>query len=364
MVGMIFKVQHRLPCHFLSFWNKLTLLLLKTCVLGYGRPRASLACLVAPRGATCLVPSGRSRCSGCLSRCRGAFPYLGLSPPELPGGCAGHVVAGRETGSWCLALARAEAGALGSHRAVPVWGPTMGLALAGASGVGLGLRVLRWFGLCGPGDSRVRFPVPSVFQQGPPPVHCNCFLLTPTAPPLGRRTPRPSPVGGWECLFFLAGSGRLASRARFGAPHLFFLLFCLPALRAPLRAGVALFLSFCSFVLYAPIVSGFSWFPALAALGLGTLCFLPPPPPLRVLFARSRCLWLCLVSSHGCPGPCRCAVPPPPPYFLMGVPRLVFAPGLNLFGCLFVFPVPLFPLLFLPPLFFLAVCDILPPFPA
>ena len=34
---------------------------------------------------------------------------------------------------------------MGSHRLVPVQGPAMGSSLAGPSGVGLGLRALRWF---------------------------------------------------------------------------------------------------------------------------------------------------------------------------------------------------------------------------
>ena len=51
--------------------------------LGCGRQRASLACLVAPRGAPRLVRSCRSRCSGRLSRCRGAFPHPGGLRPRL-----------------------------------------------------------------------------------------------------------------------------------------------------------------------------------------------------------------------------------------------------------------------------------------
>ena len=43
--------------------------------LGCGRRRASLACLVAPRGAPRLVWSGCSQCSGRLCRRRGAFPH-------------------------------------------------------------------------------------------------------------------------------------------------------------------------------------------------------------------------------------------------------------------------------------------------
>ena len=47
---------------------------------------------------------------------------------------------------------------LGSLRVAPVLGPTLGLSLGGPSGVGLGLRALRWFGLCGwhPVSSTVR----------------------------------------------------------------------------------------------------------------------------------------------------------------------------------------------------------------
>ena len=116
--------------------------------LGCGRRRASLACVVAPRGARRLVRSGRSRCAGRPSLCRGAFPYQGLAPLDLLGGCAGHLEAGRELASWCLPLAPAEAGALGSLRVVPVRGPAMGLSLAGPSGGGLGLRALRWLCAC------------------------------------------------------------------------------------------------------------------------------------------------------------------------------------------------------------------------
>ena len=108
----------------------------------------TLACLMAPRGAPRLVLFGRSRCSGPLSQRRGAFSQpRGLAGPDLLGGCAGHVEAGQQPGSFCFPLALAEAGALGSLRVVPVRGPAMGLSLAGPSGVGLGLRALQWF-LC------------------------------------------------------------------------------------------------------------------------------------------------------------------------------------------------------------------------
>ena len=119
---------------------------------GCGWRRASLACLVAPRW--CAAP----RPVRLLSVLESAFPSpwclppcRGLSPPALLGGCAGHLEAGREPGSLCLPLAAAEARALGALRVVPVRGPAMELSLAGPSAFGLGLRALRWFGVCGPG---------------------------------------------------------------------------------------------------------------------------------------------------------------------------------------------------------------------
>ena len=118
---------------------------------GCGRRRASLGGLLAPHW--CAAP----RPVRSLSMLPWGFPppwYLppprGLSPPALLGGCAGHAEAGREPGSTCLPLAPAEAGALGLLRVVPVRGPALGLSLAGPSGFGIGLRVLRWFGVPDP----------------------------------------------------------------------------------------------------------------------------------------------------------------------------------------------------------------------
>ena len=71
-------------------------------------------------------------------------PPRGLGPLGLPGGCAGHAEFGLDSGSLFLPLAPAEAGRLGLLRVLPLWGPAMGLALAGPSGVGLGLRALQW----------------------------------------------------------------------------------------------------------------------------------------------------------------------------------------------------------------------------
>ena len=85
-------------------------------------------------------------------------PPRGLAPSALLGGCAGHAEAGQEPGSLCLLLAPAEAGALGSLRVVPVRGPAMGLSLAGPSGVGLGMRALRWLACVDPVTDASGFP--------------------------------------------------------------------------------------------------------------------------------------------------------------------------------------------------------------
>ena len=129
------------------------------------------ACLSGvPRGpAWCAAP----RLVGLLSVLRSAFPmpwYLsppqGLAPPALLGGCAGHAQSGREPGSLCLPLAPAEAGTLGALRVVPVRGPAMGLSLAGPSGVGLWLHVLRCLACVDPVTDASGFPYRPSFDGG------------------------------------------------------------------------------------------------------------------------------------------------------------------------------------------------------
>ena len=127
-----------------------------------------------------------------------------------------------------------------------------------------------------------------------------CFVWTPTPPLAGRRTPRPGPVRVFVCSSVLAGSGEPASRAGFGAPHLFLWLFCLSALFDPLRGGVAPFLVLC---LSPPPPLFALLFPAPGALGLGAVCWLfvawwLPPPPLCVSrFFLPPLRALCFFSS-------------------------------------------------------------------
>ena len=120
-------------------------------------PRGPALVRYASSGPETLSPPVRCPVTVVLS------PAGGFAPPDLLGGCAGHVEAGQEPCSWCLPLAPVESMVLSSLCVVPVWGPATGLSLAGPSGVSLGLRALQLFGACGPGDSRSRFRVPSLF---------------------------------------------------------------------------------------------------------------------------------------------------------------------------------------------------------
>ena len=112
------------------------------------------------------------------------------------------------------------------------------------------------------------------------------------------------------CSSFLAGSGRPASRGRFGAPHLFRWPLCLSALLGPLPVGVAPLLVLC-------------W---------SSPCFpSPPPPPAFFVVSPPRaplCLLLSLVSDPGCLGPWRFVFLSPPPglWFFFAPPRSLAFP--------------------------------------
>ena len=337
--------------------------------------------------AACLsgVPRGPAWCAAprpvrSLSVLRSAFPTpwclsppRELAPPALLGGCAGHAEAGREPGSLCLPLAPAEAGALGSLRVVPVRGPAMGLSLAGPSGVGLGLRALRWLACVDPVTDASGFPYRPSFDGG--------LGRCTGAVSCGRRH-LPLRVGGRHarvpCVFACACSsgpgragrppGRVLVRLTFSFGR-FVLLLCLapsglglplslslllpflvgcfsrppaawlaPLLCPPLgrwllfggcspapppfvsrvfvapACGLGVFFFFFFLPPCAPVVSGFLWFPAPGALGLGA----------------------CVVCSVGLPllgSPCACPsfvlspwllaapawlLPPPPPFVSRG----------------------------------------------
>ena len=299
---------------------------------GPGGRRASLACLVAPRWCAAPrpvrslpVPQSAFPSPWCLP------PPRGLPPPALLGGCAGHVEAGREPGSLCLPLAPAEARARGALRVVPVWGPAMGVSLAGPFGFGLGLRALRWVACVDPVTDASGFPYRPSFDGG-----------------LGRCTGAVSRgrrhlsfrVGGRHtrvarvcvCVLFLAGSGGPASWAHFGALHLFLWpllvrsLFARPppGLGCPVCGCCWLFSSFV-FFFFSLAVSGVPCFPGRGALGPGVLWSSAPhlfffvPGPLvscvrcfpargavglgALLSSRVAPLFACFFSSSSPPPP-------------------------------------------------------------
>ena len=286
--------------------------------------RASWPRVGAPR----LVRSSRSPCSGRLSRRVDAFPYRRLSPPDLLGGCAGQVEAGREPGSWCPLLAPAEAGALRSLRVVPVRGPAMGPALAGLSDVGLPLRALGWFWTqsltrlvsrtvrlsardwagaprlfrvdadtsdfrVGKRHARARRVSVCVCSSWPGPTGrppgCVLVLFTFALAVLSFSFARPPT--GWGCPLL----------AHLFASSLFFLLVCL--LLPPLLAH-----------LLSPAICAFR---SRVPLGVALCVFFCPPPRDPPTFfchfpLRPRCPWHSLVSRLGSPRPSRCAVSFPP----------------------------------------------------
>ena len=326
----------------------------------------ALSGFVAPGGRRCLaavrvpwlwpvaclsgVPLGPARCAAprpvrSLSVLRLAFPTpwclsppRGLALPALLGGCAGHAEAGREPGSLCLPLAPAEAGALGSLRAVPVWGPVMGFSLAGPSGAGLGLRALRWFACVDPVTDASGFPYRLSLDRGlgrcTGAVSCGRRHLPLRVGGRHARVPcvcacaRP-PWSGW------AGRppGRVLVRLNFSLGRFVFLLCLAPSglglpfswsFVCPLPPlptfALFFFLLRCRF-LRAPFVSCFLWFPAPGALGLGAVFVL-----LASCLSALPALWPLLCSPPGhwlLPGVCHprllCLAT-----FLAAAPCLVF----------------------------------------
>ena len=208
--------------------------------LGSGRWRASLACLVAPRGALRLGRSGRCRCSGRLSLRLRAFPHNQDLRPRLYWAAARGTRRRAENRAHCACRwPPPRRGALGSFCVVPVWGPVMGLSLVGPSGVGLGLRALWWWACVDPVTDASGFPYRPSFDGG---------LGRSTGAVLCGRRHLPLRVGGrhaWVpcvCAFagpsWLGGAGRPPGRvlARLTLP-LAALSFCFAR---PSRLGLTL----------------------------------------------------------------------------------------------------------------------------
>ena len=179
--------------------------------------------------------------------------------------------AGREPGSWCLPLAAAEAGALGSLCVIPVRHLEMGLSMVVSSGISLGLRALPWFACVDPVTHRSGLPYCPSFGGGLGP--CTGAVAC------GRRH-LPFPIGGCHprvpCVCAWARSPWLG---RAGRPPLSFGCSVPSALLRPLRAG------------FAPLRT--SSLPSLVSLLFFSPCISVCP----------RCLLLSLVSGFGCPEP-------------------------------------------------------------
>ena len=141
-------------------------------------------------------------------------------------------------------------------------------------------------------------------------MHRGYFVWTPTPPLSGPRTPGPGPARVCVCMPLFAGSGRLSSRARFGASHLFLWLGSLHSLLAPPPPGLGfpLFVVVAVFFLFfshraAPLSLAFGVFRPGVPWALASCCpparrpplffvLLPFPPPLSSFFA---CLFLVFV---------------------------------------------------------------------
>ena len=267
------------------------------------------------------VPCGPAWCAApCLVQVLWVLWSAFASPwcPPLPG-----VFAPRTTERLCRAHGdRPRTGMMGRSASylfeVPLWGCPWRVPPAS-------------YGNGGPGHSRVRSPVPSVFQQGPQWVHRRCFVLTRTPLILGLRTPRPSPVRVCVCL-----SAVLACRSTslFFWPFFFLLCSAYSGLGLPFSCPFVGLLSFASFFSFsrlptapAPAVFCFLWFWAQGDLGLGAVRFFSPPfcsssfPLLLWLLVDSAlslgCFSLMFVFLRPRPPPFFCClrlfVPAPPP---------------------------------------------------
>ena len=155
-------------------------------------------------------------------------------------------------------------------------------------------------------------------------MHRGCFVWTPTPPLLRRRTPRPGPARVCVCVLLLARTGGPASRARFGAPHLFLWRVWLRSsfFRPPPGRGCPVCGCHCVFFsssLLRPPCLRRSVFSGPGCLRPWRLVFLLPAPPCfafwGLFFLCLRCLSCCVASGPGCLGPWHLVVLRPPPRF-------------------------------------------------
>ena len=206
--------------------------------------RASWPRVGAPRP----IQSGRSRCSSWLSCRLGAFPHPGGLRPRL------YWVAAR--GTWRPAENRAlsacrwllpRQGCWARSGSYPVGAPNSGCPWQGPPASVLGCVRCGGLTCVNPVTDTSGFPYCPSFDKGIRLVHLGGFVWRPTPPLLGQRTPRPGPAPVCVSVPFLVASGGPASRARFGAPHLFLWPFLVRSFfaRPPLGWGCLFFL-FCA----------------------------------------------------------------------------------------------------------------------
>ena len=319
---------------------------------GCSRRRASLACLVALRGAPRLVRSGRSRCSGRLSRRRGAFPDPGGFRPRIYWAAARGTRRPAKNRAHCACRwppprqgrsARSASYPFGAPR----WGcpwrvpPASVLGCLRCGGwrvwtrsltrpVSRTVRLAKGDSAGAPGLFRVDADTSPCGSEDAMPGSRACVRVLVFQRQVGRAglpgafwcaSPFPlaalsfcfaRPPPGWGCPFL----GPLFALPLFPLPPpLFFSFFfarplCLllslifgPGCLGPWHF---VFLSppprpvvFFSPFLCAPLVSGFLSFPAPGALGLGALCCLFCWPPASGLSVRSRLVCVSRLAA-GC----------------------------------------------------------------
>ena len=317
-------------------------------------------------GAPRLVRSGLSRCSGRLSRRRGAVPH--------PGG-ARYWVAARGTRRpaenralcacrwplpWLGSWARSASYPFGAPRCGCPWRVPQAsvLGCVRCDGwrvwtrsltrpVSRTVRLSKGDSAGAPGLFRVDADTaPFRVGESHARVPCVCACVCPSWPgwvgwPPGRVVVRLTFFCGLSCcalcllgplragvalfLFFLFVRPGCLRRSLFSGPGCPLLVSCPPLLLRPLFF----------FPLCAPVVSGVPCFPARGALGLGVFLSTPPPPlfffllflallvppPLAFFFAfPSLCAPVVpcvpVFSDPGCLGPWRLLVSPSPPIFL------------------------------------------------
>ena len=297
-----------------GFWVPLQYL-----CLGCGRRFASLACMVAPRGAPRLVCPGRSRCPGRLSRCRAAFPHPGGLRPRFYWVAARGARRPAENGAHCACRwppprqGRWARSALYTFRA-PRWGCPWRVPPASVLGCMRcgGLRV--WTrSLTRPVSRTVRRSTGD--WAGAP----GLFRVDVVTSPCGSEDATP---GSRACVRVLVIPGRVGRAGLPGA-------FCC-ASPFPLAA-----LSFC----FSRPPPGWGC-PSCGSLV--AFCPLPPPPfffPAVRYSARPPCLFLSLVSGPGCLGPWRLVFVNHATELLHGFSFLVF----NIFELDFLETCPSFP---------------------